>query len=181
VPIVVIFIQPDVSIALEMGPSFRLKQDQVLSVIPEYQNVISDIEIGKSDLSVSFKKSDASKLLVLIPIMISLLFSLGIIQILYKLVDSAREQDFFNSKNVMRLRMIGFCCIAYSIYNKMSTYVSEFYFRKYFKLENIDSFPSSFSLGFGIFNFILLGVMILIIAQAFDYGLKLKEEQDLTI
>jgi hypothetical protein len=181
VPIVTLFIDFDNRLSLSLGSNFKLDQEIILKVKPDYQDTISEVELGKTALNVSFSKSDFPKYVMLIPLYGALIFSFFFTQLLYKLVDSSREQDFFNSKNTKRIRLLGLGIILFALIEKCSRYLYEYYFDKYFELENVDVIGSSFSLSVGIFNPIMLGVMILIIAQAFDYGLKLKEEQELTI
>lgn len=181
VPMVTLFIDFDNRLSLSLGSNFKLDQEMILKVKPDYQDTISEVELGKTALNVSFSKSDIPKYVMLIPLYGALIFSFFFTQLLYKLVDSSREQDFFNTKNTRRIRLLGLGIILFALIEKCSRYLSEYYFDKYFELENVDVIGSSFSLSVGIFNPIMLGVMILIIAQAFDYGLKLKEEQELTI
>ncbi|MFT6829044.1 MAG: hypothetical protein ACJAZV_002340 [Roseivirga sp.] len=181
IPIVTLFFDFDNRVSLSLGSNFKLDQEMILKIRPEYNETISDVKFGRINFSTSFLKSDVPKYVVLIPLYGGLIFSFFFIQILYKLVDSAREQDFFNMKNTKRMRLMGFGIIIFSLYEKFLRFMSEYYFDKYFELENAQLSGANFSLGFDIFNPIMLGVMILIIAQAFDYGLRLKEEQELTI
>lgn len=94
-----------------------------------------------------------------------------------RLIISINKSDIFNWKNVRRLRRLGlaliisFCCsfsVAYiTLYN-----VSEVFSLRGYTLE-LSGIISA--------TMLVLGLCSLIVGEVFAIGLKMKEEQDLTI
>lgn len=94
-----------------------------------------------------------------------------------KLIISINKSDIFNWKNVYRLRWIGgslvFCylCIAIPVF--ITSYeLSEVFALRGYSLHQSD---------LASVTTLVLGVASLIVAEVFAIGLRMKEEQDLTI
>jgi len=101
---------------------------------------------------------------------------------LYGLLKSSAKGDFFNKENVKRLNWIGVLFIAWWVYGLINERLSKYVFETYLSSTRLTTSSSRFDLLPNFLeNNLLIGLMILMIAQAFSYGLKLKEEQELTI
>ena len=101
---------------------------------------------------------------------------------LLRIIQSALVNDFFSRVNVVRMRSIGLMLISFGLIQIIYQWVSNSIFELFFEFDipnssgvRVDLFPNILG------NTIFVGLIVLVIAQAFDYGLKLKEEQELTI
>ncbi|WP_176723296.1 DUF2975 domain-containing protein [Roseivirga misakiensis] len=104
------------------------------------------------------------------------------ISLLVKLLRSIEEREFFSLANVKRLRYMGltFMIVQVAVWVYRWLYIS--FIDKNLVIEGMYKISSGFSLNFDfIYSYFFLGLMILLIANAFEHGLKLKEEQELTI
>ena len=104
------------------------------------------------------------------------------LHLLIKLLKSIEEREFFSKLNVKRLRIIGLLLIVGDLSLRLYRYMTY-----YFIINNVEiagMYHSGRYFGFGMEFFasaLFLGLMILLVANAFEHGLKLKEEQELTI
>ena len=94
-----------------------------------------------------------------------------------RLVVSVNRSDIFNWRNVRRLRRLGVLLIVGFVCVLLPEYLSLCSLREAFALESYDLILSD---SVKITN-LLLGLIALIVAEVFAIGLKMKEEQDLTI
>lgn len=94
-----------------------------------------------------------------------------------KIIVAINRSDIFNWRNVRRLRrlglllVIGFCC------SLLSEYLSLCSLRQVLSLSNYDFILSEMVST----TTLVLGLSALIVAEVFAIGLKMKEEQELTI
>lgn len=95
--------------------------------------------------------------------------------LLRAIVKSANNPFIF--ENVKRLRILGLILIVSSIFQKINGWYLSWSIRNEYQFSGVELEDSQ------DFNWILLlaGLFVMIIAQVFDHGLKLKAEQDLTI
>ena len=94
-----------------------------------------------------------------------------------RLVVSVNRSDIFNWRNVRRLRRLGVLLIVGFVCVLLPEYLSLCSLREVFALESYDLILSD---SVKVTN-LLLGLIALIVAEVFAIGLKMKEEQDLTI
>lgn len=116
-------------------------------------------------------------ILSLIPLVSYFFLSL----LLLKLVISAQKGLFFQKENVLRLRIIGCLLLAWEIMNFAKKKYSDFIFDRYLESDMLYRSGFNISLPDVLNNPAFAGVLVLILAQAFEHGLKLKQEQELTI
>lgn len=94
-----------------------------------------------------------------------------------RLVISINKSDIFNWRNVRRLRRIGgvliiaFCCTGITAYLNLSS-VEEVFSMRGYELSLSDMLDTTI---------LVVGLCSLIVGEIFAIGLKMKEEQDLTI
>lgn len=94
-----------------------------------------------------------------------------------RLIISINKSDIFKWRNVRRLRrmgialIIGFCCTFITAYLNLCSVEKVFSLRGY-ELGISDMVSTTM---------LVLGLSALIVAEVFAIGLKMKEEQDLTI
>ncbi|WP_071148025.1 DUF2975 domain-containing protein [Bacteroides ndongoniae] len=94
-----------------------------------------------------------------------------------RIVVSVNRSDIFNWRNVRRLRRLGILLIVGFVCVLLSEYMALCNLREAFALEAYDlALPDSVKV-----TNLLLGLISLIVAEVFAIGLKMKEEQDLTI
>nr|WP_320060005.1 DUF2975 domain-containing protein [uncultured Bacteroides sp.] len=97
--------------------------------------------------------------------------------IFVKLVISINKSDIFNWKNVRRLRWLGGTLIFSFICSAISICINSF---ELFSLLSIPGYSLHLSELLSILT-LVLGIVSLIVGEIFAIGLRLKEEQDLTI
>lgn len=141
---------------------------------------VTDVRPIGYRLGIEFK--DNRFYILYIPTLIYALIYFYVMILLGRLVRSAKNDDFFNYKNVSRLRIIGLIILSTLVFNWLSTFIKGWFFDNYLVSTDIThtksiaiALPNLFS------SPIVIGLLILIISEAFAYGLKLKQEQDLTI
>ena len=102
-------------------------------------------------------------------------------RLLLKIVKSAENKTFFDMRNVKRIRLIGFGLMAWWLIDFLWYFYKGHLAHKYFESEYLESSRISFTLLPSMWSPFVLGVIVLIIAQAFHHGMKLEKEQELTI
>ena len=94
-----------------------------------------------------------------------------------RIVVSVNRSDIFNWRNVRRLRRLGILLIVGFVCVLLPEYMALCNLREAFALEAYDlALPDTVKV-----TNLLLGLISLIVAEVFAIGLKMKEEQDLTI
>lgn len=122
----------------------------------------------------------------------SFLYSLIIFLFVRAFVNSLNDQSVFTNENVKRLRIIGILLLLAAPLNMLQDYfmqsiVDDYFIHNIFSLEGGISrrlgfwFGSSTANGTFVSSWIVAGLIILVIAEVFKQGLRMKEEQDLTI
>lgn len=93
------------------------------------------------------------------------------------LMISLNNNVIFDWKNVFKLRFIGYAMLVSFVANAIFTYIH------YTDVLTHVSIPGYMLKNFDMWNFSLLlpGLGVLLIAEIFAVGLRLKEEQDLTV
>lgn len=122
-----------------------------------------------------------SNYLMLTVMLVAISMVYFISDLLIKLLKSIENRDFFNFDNVKRIRIIGLIMISYSILKWVYSKVINYVLFDLFNIRGVVDVSNSVW-NFDFFNSTLfLGLMILLVANAFEHGLKIKQEQDLTI
>ena len=102
---------------------------------------------------------------------------IGAIVLFFKLVVAVNRSHIFNWQNVRRLRRLGLLLIAGFGCSFLSSYLSLCNLREVLVLQNYDLSISDLVST----TILVIGLTALIVAEVFAIGLKLQEEQDLTI
>lgn len=110
-------------------------------------------------------------------VFLQLILYIWAVVLFIRLIISINKSDIFNWRNVRRLRRIGifliiaFCCTLISAYLSMCNVEEVFSVRGYeLSLSDVTDI-----------TVLVLGICSLIVGEIFAIGLKMKEEQDLTI
>lgn len=102
---------------------------------------------------------------------------IGAIVLFFKLIVAVNRSHIFNWQNVRRLRRMGLLLIAGFGCSFLSSYLSLCNLREVLVLQNYDLSISDLVST----TILVIGLTALIVAEVFAIGLKLQEEQDLTI
>jgi len=102
---------------------------------------------------------------------------IGAIVLFFKLIVAVNRSHIFNWQNVRRLRRMGLLLIAGFGCSFLSSYLSLCNLREALVLQNYDLSISDLVST----TILVIGLTALIVAEVFAIGLKLQEEQDLTI
>ena len=94
-----------------------------------------------------------------------------------RLIVSINKSDIFNWKNVRRLRRLGVLLIIGFVCTFLLAFLS---FHNVEKVFSVTGYSLSMADMVHITS-LVLGISALIVAEVFAIGLKMKEEQDLTI
>lgn len=105
------------------------------------------------------------------------LISVGAVVLFIQLVIAINRSDIFNWRNVRRLRWLGILLIVAFSCSLFSEYLL---LKNLREVLSIPGYELTFSEASRITN-LVLGLCSLIVGEVFAIGLKLKEEQDLTI
>ena len=109
--------------------------------------------------------------------MLALVSGVWALVLFIRIVVAVNRSDIFNWRNVRRLRRLGILLIVGFVCVLLPEYLSLCSLREVFSLEAYDlTLSDSVKV-----NNLLLGLIALIVAEIFAIGLKMKEEQDLTI
>lgn len=108
--------------------------------------------------------------------LLNMLFTLGALVFFVRLMLSINKSDIFEWKNVRRLRWLGGFLIAVFICTSLPKLMSYWGIKEVFGMEHYMVAPLALLL-----TDLLLGLGCLIVGETFAIGLKMKEEQDLTI
>ena len=109
--------------------------------------------------------------------MLALVAGIWALVLFIRIVVAVNRSDIFNWRNVRRLRRLGILLIVGFICVLLPEYLSLCSLREVFSLEAYDLTLTD---SVKVTN-LLLGLIALIVAEVFAIGLKMKEEQDLTI
>jgi len=171
------------------GEDFSLKIEgrivndigNLITVKPQYSDKIKEVNIHSVSFNTSLNSITSNRFILITLLSIAFIFYFAMIQVLYKLVKSAKEREFFSIKNVLRLRVLGFGFIIMTLVQNVFSRITKNLVNKYFESDIIRFDTNKFGLIPNINSTFFLGLMILVIAQAFSHGMKLQNEQELTI
>lgn len=93
-----------------------------------------------------------------------------------QLIVSINKSDIFNWKNVRRLRWLGVTLLLSFISEAVPALMNDYELSSVFSLSGYSMETSIDSV-----MLVILGLVSLIVGEVFAIGLKMKEEQDLTI
>jgi hypothetical protein len=162
--------------------SKEMVNKDLLKVKPEYESLILKTELVSvtNNFQVVFEKEMMFPFLIVLVIIMG--FSIYLIHLLLQFVKSALNEEFFSHSNVDRIRLMGFILIGLGILNSIAKIWLNWVSRSYFDTDIME--VATVRVNFTpdlLTSTVFIGVIALIVAQAFDHGLKLKEEQELTI
>ncbi len=109
--------------------------------------------------------------------MLALVAGIWALVLFIRIVVAVNRSDIFNWRNVRRLRRLGILLIVGFVCVLLPEYLSLCNLREVFSMESYELILSD---SVKVTN-LLLGLIALIVAEVFAIGLKMKEEQDLTI
>ncbi|MCE7996734.1 MAG: DUF2975 domain-containing protein [Roseivirga sp.] len=155
---------------------------EVLSIKPEFSDKVESVEsLGGSRL-INAKMHEGVFTGVGIHTLILVAGVFAFLQLLLQIVKSAERKEFFSSKNVRRIRLIGFGLAGWAIVDYVFTWYRTYIADKYLDSVYLENTRISIPFVPDLFgNTFVIGLIVLIMAQAFDHGLKLEKEQELTI
>lgn len=156
--------------------------EDMISVKRECSDCVKSIESygGVRRLEVDLGDGVFTGGVVLLIIKIALV--VAFLHVLLLIVKSAERKQFFSERNVFRVRLIGFGLMGWAVIEWMFDWYTTYLANKYLRSDYLESTRISVPIVPDIFgNTFVIGLIVLIVAQAFDYGLKLEKEQELTI
>lgn len=156
------------------GKSDRLMQDSVYNArtgryIPAaYAHLL---------VSIRTERSTAASLTVGLLGLLMVVASLWALVLFIKLIVSINKSDIFNWRNVRRLRRTGLLLLVMFAASLLQEWISLQAIRRALEIPGYDLTLTDAVKG----TTLLLGLCALIVGEVFAIGLKMKEEQDLTI
>ena len=178
------------SIGIESRKEYPINKEQatVVSNSPE----VSEAELVTSNVEIKFLTTSVLiKSVMTCSTIFTYLYLLAIILNMRGFVHSLDNQNPFTKKNISRIRTVGLLLIFITPLKWISGYCFDLLVGKNFT-HTIFSIGSTagevgywvgyrFGSGQIISPWIIVGLIIILIAEVFRQGLKMKEEQDLTI
>lgn len=128
-------------------------------------------------VSVETHPSTGSKIADKFLLFLQLILYIWAVVLFIRLIISINKSDIFNWRNVRRLRRIGFFLIVAFCCTLVSAYLSLCSVEEVFSIRGYDLSLSDVT----DTTVLVLGICSLIVGEIFAIGLKMKEEQDLTI
>lgn len=170
----------EIDLSVQEG-SFGSVEDMI-SVKPEYHDRVESIESYGGSRRLNITMDNGVFTGTGLYLIIKTIFVIAFLHVLLQIVKSAESKEFFNVKNVFRIRLIGFGLISWSIFEQIFTWYTSHLANKYLVSDYLEATRVSIPIVPDIFgNTFVIGLIVLIVAQAFDHGLKLEKEQELTI
>lgn len=156
--------------------------EDMITARKEHVDKVRSIESygGIRRLEVDFGGKVFTGAMVLLIIKVTLV--VAFLHVLLLIVKSTERKEFFSEGNVFRIRLIGFGLIVWAVLEHLFHWYTKFLANKYLDSDYLESLRVSVPIVPDIFgNTFVIGLIVLIVAQAFDHGLKLEKEQELTI
>lgn len=178
-----LFNKLDAPLGFHLGEDFRFEEQAIFYPKVTYQGVeYSKVSLRANRYYIDLEEIPVSKYWTIIPLLLLVVGLYFFLDLLIRLLKSIEEREFFSWENVKRLRMIGFLVIGLSIGKWLFSVLKKYFLSTTLDIEGLSAVRWHFSLNIGFFDSLLfLGLMILLVANAFEHGLRLKEEQELTI
>lgn len=170
----------DIKLNVPESTSGRL--EEILCVKPEFTDRVESVEFlgGSRFINARIKRGVFTGVGIHTLILLAALFAF--IQLLLQIVKSAERKEFFGRKNVRRIRFIGFGLAGWAIIDYVFTWYRTYIADKYLESIYLETIRISIPFGHDLFGIMfVIGLIVLIMAQAFDHGLKPEKEQELTI
>ena len=175
--------------------SFRadalVKPDSEKILIETVEADVSNSYLQVSNWKLAFTSKDGNVkgfMLILITIRIAYVFL--IFFILRKFVLSLKSKEIFSTQNIKRLRQMALLIVFIEPLQWVGSYLVRHWITNHFQIK-FQNKSVGYQIGYEIgyffgsgdflWNWILTGLLLLVIADVFRRGLKMKEEQDLTI
>lgn len=172
-------------VVVSLGEDYRLETMNNLetSISGFYKgNEFKEISVTPLTYSFTLPQEEMPFYLAMLPSIFVGLAVFLFIHLLVKLLKSIEERDFFSNANVKRLRYMSLILMVGEVASWMYRRLLSIFINNSFEIEGMFKVGRGFSFSLdSIFSYFFLGLMILLIANAFEHGLKLKEEQELTI
>lgn len=160
----------------------NVQVDEGLIVKTVYENSIKGAELKSTIKNYVISFSTGYRIMILLALTAVMGFSVYFIHTLLQFVKSALGEGFFSVENVLRVRVMGFILIGLGLVHLLMNLWISYIAGQYFELDKSASKTIEVSFSPDVFSStIFIGLIVLVVAQAFDHGLKLKEDKELTI
>ncbi|HEY0742917.1 MAG TPA: DUF2975 domain-containing protein [Chryseosolibacter sp.] len=144
-------------------------------------------QLVTSEWSLRFENTSlAIRLQRLILTTIKIVFLFIVLLLVRAFIFSVRKNETFTLQNIKRLQRIGILFLLIEPYQWIASAIRKEWILTHFNIESVSKglgYRVGYLLGSGKFlwNWILVGLLVLVIAEVFRQGMKLKEEVDLTV
>ncbi len=172
-----------VPLSFNLGEDYRLDEPMQRTLELEYLGKeYNDIGIWPTSYYLDLDQLPVSDYYTIIPMCLIVGGFYYLLHLLVRLLKSIEQKEFFSLLNVRRLRIMGFLIITYSILSWLYSHLIKYMLIDYLEIDGLVHVGSRLSFNLSFLNLpFFLGLITLLVANAFEHGLKLKEEQELTI
>lgn len=154
-------------------------QRYVLNKCKEKVLVEQDMAGDRMILPVSGSTYSSFKITSVILLGIALAILIWVTVLLYQFTQSALQKNFFTVSNMRKLQWVGWILTGYGILSLLCTLAVPLLIRITLHYTNISNKMPS---GFSVFpSWLITGMLLLLIAKAFENGINLKEENSLIV
>lgn len=172
------FVQNDIS--AKTGYDLPLKVAADSSYAVKGRVNLIDLEVQSRDKAL-FASDNKTVTLAVVLLFVAAATYIAVFVVLFKILislrRSAREGNLFAKRNIFRIRLIALLLIAASVVSDLAVYLRDTVALKYLEGTQFTGY-----VGFPItFREILLGMLILFVAEIFAVGYDLTEEEKFTI
>jgi hypothetical protein len=183
---------------IELGSNKRLakvkKQElmhlQVVSVLPKHMsNILSDsiynaktgkyipVSYGQLAISVDTHPSMVVRIMSALASLTDFIVTIWAVVLFIRIIIAINKSDIFNWRNVRRIRRLGIMLIIGFSCTLFVTLLTAYSVKEVFASDNYSLYMTDMVK----ITSLVLGITAFIVAEVFAIGLKMKEDQDLTI
>lgn len=153
-----------------------------MNLTAEYKGITySNVTVTPKSFHIDMGELPFPDYVMLVLMLLALASIFTLLELIVRILKSIETRDFFTYQNVKRIRFIGLMVVGFSVLKWVYSLLLNTILFDVFHLQGVSD-VGSFSFSLNFFNSTFFwGLMILLVANAFEHGLKIKQEQDLTI
>lgn len=160
------------------SPSLTFDQEVLQQSINEVLRPENGMKYHISKIDVEVPPTPQLRLVIIAAAILYGGFVFWILQIIIKIVEDIRQSRAFRSINITRLKRIALLFVVAPLLGSLVDMVFTLIVGSIYELPGGQTFTAGFDFDFTLF---VVGMLLYAIAYAFGEGLKMKEEQELTI
>lgn len=160
------------------SPGIHLKEGSLKNSLNQLLALDEHMRFSVKEIETEVPPTPQLKAAIIVSAILYVGYFLWILQIIINIVKDIRKTEAFKMKNIIRLKNIAWLIILAPILEGILQLAFTAYISKYYSLPEGLTFRSGIDFDFALLT---LGLLLYAVAIAFNEGLKMKKEQELTI